>query len=167
MAIIRALPHSFDDVVRTISILDKFDKPSVIQSLQNMDQTRTNLSSTTSVFATSSSPFKRSQTSPSSPSGSVSTPSSFSSPNSQNRGSNCPKCEFCSHLGHLEAKCFLKEKLMRPDIHFLTSHSIPCIHNASEHHSNSPSCSSVHIHCLSKCPHLCWLSRCSYLLMDC
>jgi hypothetical protein len=33
MAIIRALPHSFDDVVRTISILDKFDKPFVIQSL--------------------------------------------------------------------------------------------------------------------------------------
>ena len=31
MAIIRVLPHSFDDVVRTISILDKFDKPSVIQ----------------------------------------------------------------------------------------------------------------------------------------
>jgi hypothetical protein len=33
-------------------------------------------------------------------------------PNSQNRGSNCPKCKFCSHLGHLKAKCFLKEKLM-------------------------------------------------------
>jgi hypothetical protein len=112
MAIIRALPHSFDDVVRSISILDKFDKPSVIQSLQNMDQTCTNLSSTTSAFAVSSSPSKCSQTSPSSPSGSLSTPSSFLSPNSQNRGSNCPKCEFCSHLGHLEAKCFLKEKLM-------------------------------------------------------
>jgi hypothetical protein len=37
MAIIRALPHSFDYIVRTILILDKFDKPSVIQSLQNMD----------------------------------------------------------------------------------------------------------------------------------
>ena len=33
MAIIRALPHSFDDVVRTISVLDKFDKQSVIQLL--------------------------------------------------------------------------------------------------------------------------------------
>src|SRR6266850_2125901 len=44
MAIIRALPHSFDNIVRTISILDKFDRPSVIQSLQNMDQTCTNLS---------------------------------------------------------------------------------------------------------------------------
>ena len=39
MAIIRALPQSFDDVVRTISILDKFDKQRVIQSLRNMDQT--------------------------------------------------------------------------------------------------------------------------------
>ena len=33
MAIIRALPQSFDDVVCTISVLDKFDKQSVIQSL--------------------------------------------------------------------------------------------------------------------------------------
>ena len=33
MAIIRVLPHSFDDVVWTISVLDKFDKPSVIQAL--------------------------------------------------------------------------------------------------------------------------------------
>ena len=34
MTIIRALPHSFDNVVRTISVLDKFDKQSVIQLLQ-------------------------------------------------------------------------------------------------------------------------------------
>ena len=33
MAIIRALPHSFDNIVRTISVLDKFDKQSVVQSL--------------------------------------------------------------------------------------------------------------------------------------
>ena len=33
IAIIRALPHAFDDIVRTISVLDKFDKQSVIQSL--------------------------------------------------------------------------------------------------------------------------------------
>ena len=33
MAIIRVLPHAFDDVVRTMSVLDKFDKQSVIQSL--------------------------------------------------------------------------------------------------------------------------------------
>ena len=51
MAIIRALPQSFDDVVRTISVLDKFDKQSVVQSLRNMDHTRANLSSTTSAFA--------------------------------------------------------------------------------------------------------------------
>ena len=33
MGIIRVLPHSFDNVVWTISVLDKFDKPSVIQAL--------------------------------------------------------------------------------------------------------------------------------------
>ena len=49
MAIIRALPQSFDDIVCTISVLDKFDKQSVIQSLRNMDHTRVNLSSTTSL----------------------------------------------------------------------------------------------------------------------
>ena len=32
MAIIRVLPHSFDDIVRTISVLDKFDKQSVNSS---------------------------------------------------------------------------------------------------------------------------------------
>jgi len=37
IAIIRALSHSFDNVVQTISVLDKFDKPSVIQALQNID----------------------------------------------------------------------------------------------------------------------------------
>ena len=46
MAIIRVLPHSFDDVIRTISVLDKFDKQSVIQLLRNIDQTRSNLSGT-------------------------------------------------------------------------------------------------------------------------
>ena len=110
MAIIRALPHSFDDVVRTISILDKFDKPSVLQSLRNMDQTRTNLSSTSSAFAASSASPRPSQK-PSS--FTPSPPSSFTTSTSQNRGSNRPKCDFCSRLGHLEAKCFLKEKLMR------------------------------------------------------
>jgi len=55
MAIIRALPHSFDDVVWTILVLDKFDKPSVIQVLWNMDQTCANLSST-SAFSASSAP---------------------------------------------------------------------------------------------------------------
>jgi gag-polypeptide of LTR copia-type len=37
IAIIRALPHSFDDVICTISVLDKFDKQSVIQTLRNME----------------------------------------------------------------------------------------------------------------------------------
>jgi len=109
MAIIRALPHSFDDVVRTISVLDKFNKPSVVQSLRNMDHTRANLSSTTSAFAASSSAPRRSQNA-------STVPASSSSPsysqNSQNRASNHPKCDFCSCLGHIEAKCFLKEKLM-------------------------------------------------------
>jgi hypothetical protein len=50
MAIIRALPHSFDDIVCTISVLDKFDKQSVIQSLRNMDQTHSNLSGTSSAL---------------------------------------------------------------------------------------------------------------------
>ena len=54
MTIIRALPHSFDDVVRTISVLDKFDKQSVVQSLRNMEQTRFNLSGATSAFSASS-----------------------------------------------------------------------------------------------------------------
>ena len=33
MAIIRALPHSVDNIIHTILVLDKFDKQSVIQSL--------------------------------------------------------------------------------------------------------------------------------------
>ncbi len=45
MAIIRELPHSFDDVICTISVLDKFDKQSVIQTLRNMDQIYSSLSS--------------------------------------------------------------------------------------------------------------------------
>ena len=64
MAIIRVLPGSFDEVVRTISVLDKFDKQSVIQSLRNMDQTRSNLSGTTSAFSATSPTFKSSQKPP-------------------------------------------------------------------------------------------------------
>ena len=45
MAIIRELSHSFDDVICTISVLDKFDKQSVIQTLRNMDQIYSSLSS--------------------------------------------------------------------------------------------------------------------------
>jgi transposase InsO family protein len=109
MAIIRALPQGFDDVVRTISILDKFDKPSVIQSLRNMDQTRINMGSTTSAFAASSSSHRAPQNTSLLPT-SLSTSSAS---NSHNKGSNRPKCDFCSRLGHTEAKCFLREKLMR------------------------------------------------------
>jgi gag-polypeptide of LTR copia-type len=131
MAIIRALPHSFDDVVRTISILDKFDKPSVIQSLRNMDQTHSNLSGTTSAFSASSTAPRSS----SKPSQASSLPSQSTSPqNSQNRASTRPKCDFCSRLGHIEAKCFLKEKLTR---HFgspLPSTAAP----ASTHSQSAP-----------------------------
>ena len=113
MAIIRALPHSFDDVVRTISVLDKFDKQSVIQSLRNMDQTRSNLSGTSTAFSAlpaSQRPIPKSSTA-SSPSATPSFPST--SLQNANKSQNRPKCDFCSRLGHVEAKCFLKEKLMR------------------------------------------------------
>jgi transposase InsO family protein len=110
MAIIRALPHSFDDVVRTISVLDKFDKQSVIQSLRNMDQTRSNLSGTSTAFSAHSASQRASQKPSPAP-----TPSSSSSQtqDASNKPQNRPKCDFCSRLGHLEAKCFLKDKLMR------------------------------------------------------
>ncbi|KAI9450339.1 hypothetical protein BJY52DRAFT_1191926 [Lactarius psammicola] len=58
MVIIRALPQSFDEVVHTILVLDKFDKQSVIQSLRNMDQTHSNLSGTSSPFSATSAPSK-------------------------------------------------------------------------------------------------------------
>jgi len=110
MAIIRALPHSFDDVVRTISVLDKFDKQSVIQSLRNMDQTRSNLSGTSTAFSAQSASSKASQKPHSS--SSSSSPSSTTQ-DSSSRLQNRSKCDFCSRLGHVEAKCFLKDKLMR------------------------------------------------------
>ena len=109
MVIIRALPHSFDDVVRTISVLDKFDKPSIIQSLHNMDHTCANLSSTTSTFTASTGAPRRLQNASTAPSSSS---SPFSSQNSQNRAPNHPKCDFCSRHSYIEAKCFLKERLM-------------------------------------------------------
>ena len=111
MAIIRALPHSFDDVVRTILVLDKFDKQSVIQSLRNMDQTRINLSETSTAFSA----HPASQKAPQRPSQAASTPIPLSTPSTsssvlKNTG-NCPKCDFCSCLDHSEAKSFLKEIL--------------------------------------------------------
>src|ERR1700743_469139 len=110
MAIIRALPHSFDDVVRTISVLDKFDKQYVAKSLRNMDQTRSNLSGTSTAFSAVSG-SQRAPQKPSTATTSLSTPSLTQ--DASNKAQNCPKCDFCSRLGHTETKCFLKEKLMR------------------------------------------------------
>src|SRR5258708_14792430 len=111
MAIIRALPHSFDNIIHTISVLDKFDKQSVIQMLRNMDQKNSNLSGTSTAFYAAPASQKVSQrpSQVSSMSPSPSLPSTSPSP-AQSKGS-CPKCDFCSRLGHIEAKCFLK-KLM-------------------------------------------------------
>jgi transposase InsO family protein len=97
MAMIRALPHSFDDVVRTISVLDAFKKQTVIQALRNMDITRSTISSTTSALSTASGHR----------------PNAPGHPSSSNASNSRPKCDFCSRLGHVEAKCFLKEKLMK------------------------------------------------------
>ena len=139
IAIIRALPHSFDNIVHTISILEKFDKQSVVQSLHNMDHTCTKLSSTTSAFAASSAAPRCSQNaSPLQPSSS----SPFSSQKSQNRASNHPKCNFCSHLGHIEAKCFLKEKLMR-QIPTLSSTSAAPASTTPQSNSGAPQFTSI------------------------
>jgi hypothetical protein len=124
MAIIRALPHSFDDVVRTISVLDKFDKSSVIQSLRNMDQTRSNLSGTSSAFSASSGPPRSRSKAPSTPQSTHSTPSTSNSHPNGAPAHSSSKCDFCSRLGHVEAKCFLKECLMR-------QHNIPSSSTAS------------------------------------
>jgi len=106
---------------------DKFDKQSVIQSLRNMDRMHTNLSRTStsfSVLSTSQKPSQKlSQASFTSPSLSF---SSTSSANSQGKA-NRHKCDFCSRLGHIEAKCFLKEKLMSQ----ITSPSSPTVSPAS------------------------------------
>ena len=96
MAIIRALPHSFDNVIRTISVLDKFDKQSVIKSLRNKDQTRTNLSGTSTAFSAVSASQKGSQK----PTQASSMPPSHSSlstssPSSQSKNTYS-KCNFCS-----------------------------------------------------------------------
>src|SRR5258708_14561817 len=102
MAIIRALPHSFDDVIRTISVLDKFDKQSVIQTLRNMDQTRSNLSGTSTAFYAAPASQKASQrpSQVSSMSPSPSLPSTLSSP-PQSKASR-PKSDFSSSLAHIE-----------------------------------------------------------------
>ena len=111
MAIIRALPHSFDDVVRTISVLDKFDKQSVIQLLRNMDQTHSNLSGTSSAFAASSALPRLRSKAPYKPQSTSSTSSTSNS--STSAAGHHPICEFCTTPGHVEAKCFLKQCLLR------------------------------------------------------
>ena len=91
MAIIRSLPHDFNEVIRTISVLDVFDKQKVINGLRNLDDNMRNLSSAGTVLSTTSHP----------------------SSSSNNRQKNRPKCTFCQKLGHLEEKCFMKERLQR------------------------------------------------------
>jgi LTR polyprotein gag-polypeptide-like protein len=112
IAIIRALPHSFGNVICIISVLDKFDKQSVIQMLRNMDQTCSNLSGTSTAFHAAPA-IQRASQRPSQVLSMSLSPSLLSTLFSpiQSKGS-FPKCDFCSCLGHIEAKCFLKEKLM-------------------------------------------------------
>ena len=88
LAIIRTIPQSFDNVVRTISVLDKFDKQSVIQSLRNMDQTCSNLSGTSSAFSAASAPSKSRLRASAAPNSSPSTQ------NSQSGTPGRPKCPF-------------------------------------------------------------------------
>jgi hypothetical protein len=140
MAIIRALPHSFDDVVRTISVLDKFDKQSVIQSLRNMDQTRSNLSGTSTAFSALSPSQKASQKPHSSSSSSSS--ASHSTQDPSNRPQNRSKCDFCSRLGHIEAKCFLKDRLMRQITSPSSSTSTPAS-TSSQPTPNAPQSASI------------------------
>jgi hypothetical protein len=61
MSIIRALPHYFDNVICTISVLDKYDKQSVIQSLRNIDQMHNNLSGSSTAYFVLSASQKASQ----------------------------------------------------------------------------------------------------------
>src|SRR5258708_18590946 len=80
--------------------------------LKNMDWTCSNLSETFIAFyaapASQKVSQRPSQVSSMSPSPSL---SSTLSSSAQSKGSY-PKCDFCSYLGHIEAKYFLKEKLM-------------------------------------------------------
>ena len=81
----------------------------VIQSLRNMDQTRSNLSGTSAAFSASSAPprlcFKvlyKPQSTPSTPSTS----------NPLTSATSCPICGFCTTPGHVETECFLKQHLL-------------------------------------------------------
>ena len=82
-----------------------------------MDQTRyqTSLGRPTAFSAHSTEKLHRRRLERPSPASSTSPSlSSFTTLSSASQSkSNRPKCNFCSRLGHIEAKCFLKEKLMR------------------------------------------------------
>jgi hypothetical protein len=94
MTIINSLPHDFHTVVNTLAVVDKFSKTDVIQSLRNLEST--NRQSSSSVLA-------------------ANTPSSSSfqqKPKPQSNTKPRPTCDFCKKVGHIEDKCFLKERLM-------------------------------------------------------
>src|ERR1700761_6143488 len=94
-----------------------------------MDQTHSNLCGTSSAFSASSAP-------PRSCSKVSSTPQSIpsSTPNSQQHSApGHPKCNFCSCLGHVEAKCFVKDHLM-------------CQHNLPSSSTASPASTSSQTH---------------------
>ncbi|KAI9443042.1 hypothetical protein H4582DRAFT_1808575 [Lactarius indigo] len=118
MAIIRALPQSFDEVVRTISVLDKFDKQSVIQSLRNMDQTRSNLSGTSSAFSASSTASKSRPKAPSTPHSTPSTQSTQSSSSSRpNATSALAWATLRPNASSRTASCARSTPLHPPQLH--------------------------------------------------
>jgi hypothetical protein len=142
MAIIRALPNDFDGVIRTISVLDVFDKQKVIISgLRNMDDNSRHLSSARSMLYTNT-------TAPNRPA------ASSQGPTSSNTSTNRPKCNFCSKLGHLEAKCFLKEKLMKMILQAANS-VVPAAPGAPQTASIS-SASPLHALSLQPSAYTCW-----------
>jgi hypothetical protein len=94
MTIINSLPHDFSTVVSTLAVMDKFSKTEVIQSLRNLESTTRHTSSSPSVHV-------------------ANTPSSSHQKKAKPQASTKPRptCDFCSKLGHIEEKCFLKERL--------------------------------------------------------
>src|ERR1700761_9241401 len=108
--------------------------------LRNMDQTCSNLYGTSSAFSASSAP----------PDCVPKCPPLHTPPHpilpflTYSTVPTGPKCDFCFHLGHVEAKCFLKEHLM-------------CQHNLPSSSTASPASTSSQTHldclsCISICP---------------
>jgi hypothetical protein len=93
MTIITSLPHDFSTVVNTLAVMDKFSKTEVIQSLRNLESSTRQSSSSVLVANTPSSSHQKQARPP--------------QPNNKPR----PSCTFCKKLGHVEEKCFLKERL--------------------------------------------------------